>query len=60
MYLFIKKVKENYYYWNQVDKTWEGLKNNATLLTKIQINIFLKQVSKLINKNDFSFIKHTQ
>lgn len=59
MYLFIKKVKENYYYWNQVDKTWEGLKDNATPLTENQIDILLKQTSKLINKDEFSYIKVT-
>ena len=59
MYLFIKKVKENYYYWNQVDKTWEGLKDNATTLTENQIDILLKQASKLSNKDEFSYIKAT-
>ena len=59
MYLFIKNVKGNYYYWNDVDKIWEGLKDNATPLTKNQIDILLKKASKLINKDEFSHIKVT-
>lgn len=36
MYIMVKIVKGNKYYWNSDSATWEGLKSNATKLTDEQ------------------------
>ena len=56
MFLFVKTVNNCKYYYNNFTDTYEGLKDNGIAFTKNEIDHLLEQASKLMNKNDFSFI----
>lgn len=58
MFLFIKTVNGFRYYYNAFTNTYEGLKDNATILTEKEVECLMMQVSKFVNKKEFSFIKH--
>ena len=58
MFLLVKTVVGFNYYYNSHTGTFEGLKTNATIFTEDEINDLMRQVSKVVSKDKFSFIKH--